>query len=136
MRNGVCVPGHSISAASHQRGPAASLFPYAHLLEQTTGRLPTGSHTHYHIHTHMRLHVDMWERERAQTQTHRPTADHMYTHMAKCAHTNTHTHIHTHTVKPWHHKHKTTHSSCSPLGDIHNFLIIIFLWSLLGSFHC
>lgn len=72
MRNSGCVPGHSSSAAFHQsRGRGAlllvSVSPYAHLLEQTTGRLPTGSNTHTHTITfaHTRLHVDLWESERA-----------------------------------------------------------------------
>lgn len=56
MRNGGCVSGHSIRAAFHQRGPAAG-SPHVDLLEQTTGRLPSGTHTHTIVLTHMLLHL-------------------------------------------------------------------------------
>lgn len=72
MRNGGCVPGHSINAAFHQSSSRGALLlvsvsPYAHLQEQTTGRLPTGSHTITFVHT--RLHVDIWESERSYART-------------------------------------------------------------------
>lgn len=78
MRNGGCVPGHSIRAAFHQRGPAA-VSPYVYLLEQTTGRLPTGTHTHRHtiVLTHMLLHLGIWDSNCAHAQMQRPET-HIY----------------------------------------------------------
>lgn len=136
MRNCGCVPGHSISAAFHQsrdRGALllVSVSPYAHLQEQTTDRLPTGSHTLSHSYTHSLMQT--CGSERVHAQTHRPTTDNMYIHMAKCTHTNIHIHTVTHQYgmsTPSHHEHETVRSSYSLLGGIHNFLIIIFLWSL------
>lgn len=67
MRNGGCVPGHSISAAFHQSrgregcgvgGAGAPLLvsvsPYAHLREQTTGGAAYRL-THAIAFTHKRL---------------------------------------------------------------------------------
>lgn len=71
MRNGGCVPGHSIRAAFHQWGPAA-VSPYVYLLEQTTGRLPTGTHTHIHTQTHYR------------SYTHAPSFRHMGQQLCMC----------------------------------------------------
>lgn len=135
MRNSGCVPGHSSSAAFHQsRGRGAlllvSVSPYAHLLEQTTGRLPTGSntHTHYHIRTHAtsRRLVGEWARNMRKRTGQRVIAP-----------TVTWPQAHIHAVRhrcgtsaQSHRKHRTTHSSCSSLGDIHNFLTVILLWSL------
>lgn len=65
MRNGGCVAGHSIHAAFHHRGPAA-VSPHVYLLEQTTGRLPTGSASRTHTHTLPNLVI--WDSNCARAQ--------------------------------------------------------------------
>lgn len=120
-----------LSSEQRQRGPAASLFLHMHIFKnkQLAGCLQ--AHTHYHIHTHAPScrHVGEW------TQTHKLTGQRLITRIFTwlTVHIQTHIHTVTHqcgTSTPSHRKHRVTHSSCFPMGDIHNFLINIFLWSL------
>lgn len=165
MRNGGCVPGHSINTAFHQsRGGEAPLLvsvsPYAHLTAQTTRSLATGSralsysYTYAftrpcgweHIHTHgdtqtntytpaHNLKRTIYTRLNVHIQTHYiytfmwsyvNVGKHKHAHVPPC----TRAHVHRDIAQAHHHTVNTTHSTCSPLGDIHNFHNTIFLWSL------
>lgn len=110
------------------QGPRClSLFLHMNIFKnkQLAGCLQ--AHTHYHIHTHSPSCRHVGESERAQT--HRPTT----IHTAKCTHTNTHIDTPPYGTNTLSHcKHYTSHSSFSLCDDIHNFLKIIFLWSLLA----
>ena len=103
MRNGGCVPGHSISVAFHQSrgrgGPAARLC-FSICASSRTNNWQAAyrrAHTITFTHTPSCRHVGEWTC--TCTNTHGPTTDHMYIHMAKGLHTNTHTHTHT---SMWH----------------------------------
>lgn len=140
MRNGGCVPGHSISAAFHQsRGRGAPLLVSVFSI-CTSSRTNNWQAAYRLTHTITFTHTRAFALTCGRANVHKHTGQQLITCIFKWLNAHKHTHIHTVTHQygtstPLHHKHLTTHSSCSPLGDIHNFLIIIFLWSLQAFFH-
>lgn len=125
MRNGGCVPGHSISAAFHQsRGRAAALLDSVFSI-CTSSRTNNWQSAYRLTHTITFAHT---RRNFVKRSAHKRTSQLLIT----CIFTRLNVDTQSHAVTSiWRRrKHETARSSCFPPGDIHNFQIRIFLWSL------